>query len=46
MRMSASRILVLVAVVIFVLEITGVSLGGLDLLPLGLAFFAASFLVP
>ncbi len=44
--MSASRILILVAVVTFVLEVAGVSLGGLALLPLGLAVFAASFLVP
>jgi hypothetical protein len=46
MRMSASRLLILVAVILFVLETLGVRLGSLSLLPLGLAFFAASFLVP
>lgn len=42
---TASRLLVLIAVILFVLDAFGVSLP-VGLLPLGLAFFAGSFLVP
>jgi hypothetical protein len=43
--MTASRLLLLVAVIVFVLAAFSVSLGTLVLVPTGLAFFAASFLV-
>lgn len=45
MTFTASRLLVLIAVILFVLDAFGVSLP-VGLLPLGLAFFAGSFLVP
>jgi hypothetical protein len=44
-----SKLLVLVAVIIFVLVVFGVDVGSLtpvEFLAAGLAFFAASFLVP
>lgn len=44
-NLSIRSILLLVAVVIFVLDALGVSLGTVNLLPLGLAFFAGAFLV-
>jgi hypothetical protein len=44
MRTSPGSILLLVAVVLFILVAVNVSLGNLELLPLGLAAFAASFL--
>jgi hypothetical protein len=44
-NLSIRSILLLVAVVIFVLAAVGVSLGDISLVPLGLAFFAAAFLV-
>lgn len=44
MRTSPGSLLLLVAVVLFILVAVDVSLGSLDLLPLGLAAFAASFL--
>lgn len=43
--MTASRLLLLVAVIVFVLAALSVGLGGVSLVPAGLAFFAASFLV-
>jgi hypothetical protein len=43
--MSVRSILLLVAVVLFVLAAVGVGLGGISLVPLGLAFFAAAFLL-
>lgn len=43
---GVSSLFILVAVILFVLEAASVSLGGLKLTPIGLAFFAASFLVP
>ena len=43
---TVSRVLVLIALVVFVLATFGVALGGLALVPLGLAFLAASHLVP
>jgi hypothetical protein len=45
MNLSLRSILLLVAVVIFVLAAFGVSLGTVSLVPLGLAFLAAAFLV-
>jgi hypothetical protein len=44
-NLSIRSILLLVAVVIFVLAAFGVSLGAVNLVPLGLAFFAGAFLV-
>ena len=41
-----SRLLVLIALVIFVLAAFGVSLGAVGLVPLGLAVYMASHLVP
>jgi hypothetical protein len=43
---TASRLLVVIALILFVLAAFSVSLGAVNLLALGLAFFAASFLVP
>ena len=45
MNLSIRSILLLVAVVLFVLAALGVSLGDVNLTPLGLAFFAGAFLV-
>jgi hypothetical protein len=44
MRFDLSSILLLVAVVLFVLAALSIKLGTLDLVTLGLAAFAASFL--
>ena len=44
--MNASKLMLLVALVLFVLAAFGVTLGSVNLLAGGLAFFAASFLVP
>jgi hypothetical protein len=41
---SVSLILLVVAIVLFVLAALGVTLGSVLLVPLGLAFLAASFL--
>lgn len=43
---TVSRVLVLIAVIIFVLAAFGVSLGTVALIPLGLAVWAAASLVP
>ena len=43
--MSVRSILLLVAVVLFVLAAVGVGFGEIGLVPLGLAFFAAAFLL-
>jgi uncharacterized membrane protein len=43
---TANRLLVVIALIIFVLAAFGVALGGLNLVALGLAFLAASQLVP
>lgn len=43
---TISRVLVLIAVIVFVLAAFGVSLGTLALVPLGLAIWAAAALVP
>ncbi len=45
----ASKLLVLIAVIIFVLAVFGVNVGSttpLEFVSAGLAFFAASFLIP
>ncbi len=44
MRFTASAILLIVAVVLFVLEGIGIGLGEISLLALGLAAFAGAFL--
>lgn len=44
MSVTPARLLVLIAVVLFVLAAFGVTLGSVLLVPLGLAFLAASFL--
>ncbi|MEO7804947.1 MAG: hypothetical protein ABIS18_11765 [Actinomycetota bacterium] len=44
--MNASKLLLLIAVVLFVLATFGVALGSVNLIPAGLASFAASFLIP
>jgi hypothetical protein len=41
---TVSALLILISVVIFVLAVFGVALGGVPLIPLGLAFFAAGHL--
>lgn len=45
MNLGLSSILLIVAIVLFVLAAVGVALGDFGLVPLGLAFFAGSFLV-
>jgi hypothetical protein len=46
MTFTASRLLVLIALVLFVLAAFGVAFSSINTLALGLAFFAGSFLVP
>ena len=43
---TVSKILVILAVIMFVLAAFGVAVGSVSLVPLALAVFAASFLVP
>ena len=45
MNLGVRSILLIVAIVCFVLAAVGVALGDISLIPLGLAFFAAAFLV-
>ncbi|MGH2358529.1 MAG: hypothetical protein ACRDGJ_11070 [Candidatus Limnocylindria bacterium] len=45
MRTDPKSILLMIAVVVFVLAGLGVSVGTISLVPLGLAAFAASFLL-
>lgn len=45
MSLAPRSILILVAVILFLLATFGVALGTIALVPLGLAFFAAAFLV-
>lgn len=45
MNLSVSSIILIVAIVLFVLAAIGIALGTIDTLALGLAFFAAAFLV-
>lgn len=44
MRLTPATILLAVAVILFVLAALGVALGTVNLIALGLAFFAGSFL--
>lgn len=46
MTFTASKLLCLIALVMFVLGAFGVSLPVVQIVPLGLTFLAASFLVP
>ena len=46
MRFTASRPLIVIALILFVLAAFGISLAVVQIVPLGLAFFAASFIVP
>ena len=46
MTFTASRLLILIALILFVLAEVCISLPVVQILPLGLAFFAASFIVP
>jgi hypothetical protein len=45
MNLGVRSILLIVAIVCFVLAAIGVAVGDVSLIPLGLAFFAAAFLV-
>ncbi len=46
MTLTLRSLLLLIAVILFVLDAVGVNIGGLDTIALGLALFAAAFLVP
>jgi hypothetical protein len=46
MTFTVSRLLILIALILFVLAAFGISLPVVQILPLGLAFLAASFIVP
>lgn len=46
MTFTASKLLLLVSIILFVLAAFGVSFGPAGLTEIGLAFFASSFLVP
>lgn len=46
MTLTARSILMLIAVLLFVLAAVGIDLGSIALVPLGLACFAAAFIVP
>lgn len=46
MVFTISKFLILISVILFVLAAFGVSFSSVGILPLGLAFFAAGFLVP
>ena len=45
MNLGLRSILLIIAVVCFVLAAIGTGIGGIALIPLGLAFFAGAFLV-
>ena len=45
MNLGLRSILLIVAIICFVLAAIGVAVGDIGLVPLGLAFFAAAFLV-
>jgi hypothetical protein len=45
MTFTVSRLLILIALILFVLAAFGISLPVVQILPLGLAFLAASFIV-
>jgi hypothetical protein len=46
MSFTLRSLLLLIAVILFVLDALGVTIGGLDTIALGLALFAAAFIVP
>ncbi len=46
MVINVSRVLLVVAMILFVLAAFGVALPVVQIVPLGLTFFAASFLLP
>ncbi|MEA2578712.1 MAG: hypothetical protein QOD78_2300 [Chloroflexota bacterium] len=46
MNLTFRTLLLLVAVILFVLAAVGVDVSGISVIPLGLACFAGSFLVP
>jgi hypothetical protein len=46
MKLTIRSLLLLVALVLFVAAAFGIDVRGISLVPLGLAFLAASFLVP
>ena len=46
MTFTASRLLLLIALILFVLAAFGVAIPVVQIVPLELAFFAASFIVP
>ena len=46
MTFTTSRLLVVIALILFVLAAFGMALANVNLLALGLAFWAASLLVP
>lgn len=45
MKITASRVLAFIACILFVLAAFGVVFGKVQIVPLGLAFFAAAFVV-
>lgn len=46
MTLTLRQLLILIAVIVFVLAAVGVDLGRVSLIPVGLAIFAAAFVVP
>jgi hypothetical protein len=46
MTFTARSVLLIVAVILFLLAAFGIGFGGISLSPLGLAAFAAAFIVP
>jgi hypothetical protein len=46
MQLTIRSLLLIIAVILFVVAAFGVDVRGISLVPLGLAFFAASFIVP
>ena len=46
MTFTTSRLLIIIALILFVLAAFGVAIPFVQIVPLGLAFFAASFIVP
>ncbi len=46
MTLTFRSLLLVIAVILFVLAAVGVDVSGVSLVPLGLACFAASFVVP
>jgi hypothetical protein len=46
MSLTFKTLLIIIAVVIFIIAAIGIDTGDLSLIALGLAFFAAAFVVP